>query len=78
MKQIYFIINPKARNGYCLTIWKKVEAALINRQYPSKLTFQNIHGHAINLAEQIAKRIMSIKSLLLLAATEQLAKWSME
>ncbi|MEH7251787.1 diacylglycerol kinase family protein [Neobacillus niacini] len=54
MKQIYFIINPKARNGYCLTIWKRVEAKLINNQIPFKAYFSEYHGHAIKLAEQIA------------------------
>ncbi|SDM28079.1 diacylglycerol kinase family protein [Bacillus sp. OK048] len=54
MKQIYFIINPKARNGYCLTIWKRVEAKLINNQIPFKAFFSEYHGHVIKLAEQFA------------------------
>ena len=56
MKQIYFIINPKARNGYCLTIWKRVEAKLIDNQIPFKAYFSEYHGHAINLAEEIAMK----------------------
>lgn len=56
MKQIYFIINPKARNGYCLTVWKKVETKLMNDKIPYLAFFTEYHGHAIKLAAQIAAR----------------------
>jgi diacylglycerol kinase (ATP) len=56
MKQIYFIINPKARNGYCLTVWKKVETKLIDDKIPYLAFFTEYHGHAIKLAAQIAAR----------------------
>ncbi|MDR7077745.1 YegS/Rv2252/BmrU family lipid kinase [Neobacillus niacini] len=55
MKQIYFIINPKARNGYCLNVWKKVESKLIDDNIPYLAFFSEYHGHAIKLAAQIAK-----------------------
>lgn len=54
MKQIYFIINPKARNGYCLNVWKKVETKLMEDKVPYLAFFTEYSGHAIKLAEQIA------------------------
>jgi diacylglycerol kinase (ATP) len=54
MKQIYFIINPKARNGYCLNVWKKVETKLMDDKIPYMAFFTEYHGHAIKLASQIA------------------------
>lgn len=56
MKQIYFIINPKARNGYCLNVWKKVESKLMEDKIPYLAFFSEYHGHAIKLSEQIAER----------------------
>lgn len=54
MKQIYFIINPKARNGYSLNVWKKVESKLMDDKIPYLAFFTEYHGHAIKLASQIA------------------------
>jgi diacylglycerol kinase (ATP) len=54
MKQIYFIINPKARNGYSLKVWKKVESKLMDDKIPYMAFFSEYHGHAIKLAAQIA------------------------
>jgi diacylglycerol kinase (ATP) len=54
MKQIYFIINPKARNGYCLNVWKKVETKLMDDKIPYLSFFTEYHGHAIKLAAKIA------------------------
>ncbi|MEH7115294.1 diacylglycerol kinase family protein [Neobacillus niacini] len=56
MKQIYFIINPKAGNGHCLNIWKKVETKLMNDQIPYQSFYSEYQGHAIKLAEQIAQQ----------------------
>jgi diacylglycerol kinase (ATP) len=56
MNQIYFIINPKARNGYCLKIWKKVEAKLLEDKIPYLAFFSEYAGHAKKLASQIAAR----------------------
>lgn len=54
MKQIYFIINPKARNGYSLKIWKKVESKLLADKIPYLAFFTEYPGHAKKLSAQIA------------------------
>ncbi|NWQ43062.1 diacylglycerol kinase family lipid kinase [Bacillus sp. EB106-08-02-XG196] len=56
MKQIYFIINPKARNGYSLKVWGKVETKLMDDKIPYLAFFTEYHGHAIKLAAQIAEK----------------------
>lgn len=56
MRQIYFIINPKARNGYCLNVWKRVEARLKENKISYLAFFTEYHGHAIKLAAQIAQK----------------------
>jgi diacylglycerol kinase (ATP) len=55
MKQFYFIINPKARNGYSLRVWGKVETKLMDDKIPYLAYFTEYHGHAIQLAAQIAE-----------------------
>jgi diacylglycerol kinase (ATP) len=54
MKQIYFIINPKARNGYSIKIWKKVEGKLLAEKIPYLAFFTEYPGHAKKLSAQIA------------------------
>lgn len=54
MKQIYFIINPKARNGHCLNVWRKLETKLLEDKIPYLAFFTEYPGHAIKLASQIA------------------------
>ncbi|WHY85030.1 diacylglycerol kinase family lipid kinase [Neobacillus novalis] len=54
MKDIYFIINPKARNGHCLKIWGKIEAQLKTEQISYLAFFTEYPGHAKKLAHQIA------------------------
>lgn len=54
MKQIYFIINPQARNGYSLKIWKKVEEKLSGDKIPYLAFFTEYPGHAKKLSAQIA------------------------
>lgn len=56
MKQIYFIINPKARNGYCFKIWKKIEALLETEKVTYLAFFTEYSGHAKFLANQIASQ----------------------
>jgi diacylglycerol kinase (ATP) len=56
MKQIYFIINPKARNGYSLKVWKRVETKLIEGNIPYIAFFSEYQGHASKLAAQIAEK----------------------
>ncbi|WHX99653.1 diacylglycerol kinase family protein [Neobacillus sp. DY30] len=56
MKQTYFIINPKARNGYCLDVWKKVETKLLTDKIPYLAFFTEYQGHAMKIAAQIAAK----------------------
>jgi diacylglycerol kinase (ATP) len=54
MEQIYFIINPKARNGYCFKIWKKIEVQLEAEKVSYLAFFTEYPNHAQILANQIA------------------------
>jgi diacylglycerol kinase (ATP) len=53
MKQIYFIINPNARNGHCLKTWREVEIQLKNVGLPYIAFFTEYAGHAKILSKQI-------------------------
>jgi diacylglycerol kinase (ATP) len=53
MKQLYFIINPKAGNGHCLKIWERVETLLQTQQVSFLAFFTEYPGHAVKLAKQI-------------------------
>ncbi|MGG3466401.1 diacylglycerol kinase family protein [Neobacillus pocheonensis] len=54
MKQIYFIINPKARNGHCFNIWRNVETQLEKEKISYLAFFSEYPGHAKIIASQIA------------------------
>ena len=54
MKHIYFIINPKAGNGHCLKIWKRVEQQLKFQCVSYLAFFTEYPGHANSLTSQIA------------------------
>jgi diacylglycerol kinase (ATP) len=54
MKKLYFLINPKARNGYCLKIWERVEQTLTEGKISFQKFFTEYQGHANILATQIA------------------------
>ncbi len=54
MKEIYFIVNPKAGNGHCFTIWERVERQLMVKKVPYLAFFTEFSGHANILAGQIA------------------------
>jgi diacylglycerol kinase (ATP) len=56
MKIIYFIINPKARNGHCLKVWKKVETQVKKAKLPYFAFFTEYSGHAQILAANISKQ----------------------
>lgn len=56
MKQIYFIINPNARNGHCLKIWRKAEVELKKERIPYIAFFTEFAGHAKKLSSQISKQ----------------------
>lgn len=64
MEQIYFIINPKARNGYCLKIWERVEIQLKKEQVSYLALFTEYPGHANILANQIAKKNLEQKIII--------------
>jgi len=54
MKHIYFIVNPKARNGYCLKIWEGIESQLKIEKISYLAFFTEYPGHAKKIASQIA------------------------
>jgi diacylglycerol kinase (ATP) len=56
MEQIYFIINPKARNGYCLKIWQQIEIQLEAKKISYLAFFTEYPNHAQILASQIASK----------------------
>jgi YegS/Rv2252/BmrU family lipid kinase len=56
MKEIYFIVNPKAKNGYCLQIWERIENQLKEKQVSYLAVFTEYQGHAKKLASQIAQK----------------------
>ncbi|MDO4470708.1 MAG: diacylglycerol kinase family lipid kinase [Bacillota bacterium] len=51
----YFIINPHSKSGYGMSIWKKAEAILKEREVAYEARFTEYTGHAKKLAEQIAR-----------------------
>lgn len=56
MKDIYFIVNPKAKNGQCLKIWQKIEEQLKQHHTPFLAFFTEYPGHAQTLADRIASK----------------------
>lgn len=50
----YFIINPHSKSGYGMSIWKKVETILKEREVTYEARFTEYTGHAQKLARQIA------------------------
>lgn len=51
----YFIINPHSKSGYGMSIWKRAEAILKEREVAYEARFTEYTGHAKKLAEQIAR-----------------------
>ncbi|MBV7507332.1 diacylglycerol kinase family lipid kinase [Bacillus sp. sid0103] len=64
MKQIYFIINPKAGNGHCFKIWKRVEHQLRGNNVSYLAFFTEYPGHAKDLASQIALKNLEQKIII--------------
>jgi YegS/Rv2252/BmrU family lipid kinase len=56
MKQIYFIINPKAGNSHCFKIWERVEQQLKVELVSYLAFFTEYPGHAKIIASQIAQK----------------------
>ncbi|WP_082306932.1 diacylglycerol/lipid kinase family protein [Bacillus sp. FJAT-27245] len=55
MKIFYFIVNPKAGNGKCGTVWQKTEQKLKSLHIPYHAFFTEYPGHAIELSRLAAK-----------------------
>lgn len=56
MDELYIIVNPLAKNGYGLTIWKKVELELRKEEVPYQVFFTEYAGHAKKIAEYIGNK----------------------
>ncbi|MBP3038883.1 diacylglycerol kinase family lipid kinase [Bacillaceae bacterium Marseille-Q3522] len=56
MKKWYFIINPQAKNGYSLIIWRKLEKVLQQYKINYIAFFTEYKGHGKELARTIAKK----------------------
>lgn len=55
MKRLYFIINPLAKNGHSLKVWKSVKQELDKSHIPYTEYFTEYRGHATSLATSIKK-----------------------
>lgn len=53
--ELYFIVNPNARNGMSLKIWKKIERYLKSLPISYETLFTQYPGHAVELASKIAQ-----------------------
>jgi diacylglycerol kinase (ATP) len=60
---LFFIINPNAKNGYGKKIWRQVEAELAKREVPFQSYFSEYPGHAKSIAKSIAKKADGEKTL---------------
>jgi diacylglycerol kinase (ATP) len=56
MRQTYFIINPKAKNGHCLKIWQEIEMKLKEMSLPYFAFFTETPGHAQKISTQIVSK----------------------
>jgi diacylglycerol kinase (ATP) len=56
MRQINFIINPKAKNGHCLKIWQAIEMKLKETSLPYFAFFTETPGHAQKISAQIVSK----------------------
>lgn len=54
MDKIYFIVNPKAKNGSCREIWRNIETNLGEMKISFLAFFTEYPGHAKEIAESIA------------------------
>lgn len=65
MKNWYFIINPVAKNGHSLTIWRRLEKILKSHQVNYMAFFTEYKGHGEELAKSIAKKTVGQKAVLI-------------
>jgi YegS/Rv2252/BmrU family lipid kinase len=54
MKNIYFIINPQAKNGYCKKVWRSLEKILLEKKISYLAFFTKFPGHAKEIVQTIA------------------------
>ncbi|WP_066292146.1 diacylglycerol/lipid kinase family protein [Bacillus sp. FJAT-29937] len=54
MKNLYFIINPQAKNGDCQKVWRKLERILLEQKIPYMAFFTEYRGHAKEIVRSIA------------------------
>ncbi len=54
MRKLNFIVNPVAKNGYSLKIWREIESLLHAQEIPYYARFTEYRGHARELAAEIA------------------------
>ncbi|WML45697.1 diacylglycerol kinase family lipid kinase [Neobacillus sp. PS3-40] len=64
MRKIYFIINPKARDGYCLKIWQSIELKLKEMGLHYFALFTEYPGHAQKLSAQIAMKSREVNIII--------------
>lgn len=55
MNNLFFIVNPQAKNGFGMKTWQTVEAVLVERQISYQVLFTEHSGHAKELARKIGR-----------------------
>ena len=56
MENIYFIINPQAKNGHCQKVWRRLEKVLAEQKIPYTFFLTEYRGHATEIAQSIAMK----------------------
>lgn len=63
MRKLYFIINPNAKNGYCLKIWKSIERELNKLDVEYEAYFTKSKGNGKEVAESILQKGNGLKTI---------------
>lgn len=61
MRELYFIINPQAKNGYCLKTWKKIEQKLAELKVEYEAYFTEYKGNGKEIAESLLQKGNGLK-----------------
>lgn len=56
MRNLYFIINPQAKNGQCQKLWKKLEKILSEQNVSYEAFFTAYHGHGKEIVQLISRK----------------------
>lgn len=64
MKNVYFIVNPQAKNGKCQKIWTELEKKLQNTTINYKVIYTQYAKHATKIASDIYKQNEDEKKLI--------------